>query len=114
MVSTELLRTWQGRGSKTHRHERRPHRARRPSDPFSDSCYVIADNRLAENAGWARALLTLEPQELSVELGLLPGSSTSLNERIRSGSRLTRRAWRMKNLKFTEQHDGLPRTIRVD
>lgn len=28
----------------------------------------IADNRLAENAGWDRALLTLELQELSVEL----------------------------------------------
>ena len=30
--------------------------------------YVIADNRLAENAGWDRALLTLELQELSVQL----------------------------------------------
>jgi DNA modification methylase len=30
--------------------------------------YVIADNRLAENAGWDRELLTLELQELSVEL----------------------------------------------
>jgi hypothetical protein len=29
---------------------------------------VIADNRLAETAGWDRALLTLELQELSVEL----------------------------------------------
>jgi len=30
--------------------------------------YVIADNKLAENAGWDRALLALELQELSVEL----------------------------------------------
>ena len=30
--------------------------------------YVIADNRLAELAGWDRALLALEFQELSVEL----------------------------------------------
>jgi DNA modification methylase len=30
--------------------------------------YVIADNKLAENAGWDRELLTLELQELSVEL----------------------------------------------
>ena len=30
--------------------------------------YVIADNRLAENAGWDRELLALELQELSVEL----------------------------------------------
>jgi DNA modification methylase len=30
--------------------------------------YVIADNRLAENAGWDRALLALELQELSVDL----------------------------------------------
>jgi DNA modification methylase len=30
--------------------------------------YVIADNKLAENAGWDRELLALELQELSVEL----------------------------------------------
>ena len=30
--------------------------------------YVIADNRLAENAGWDRELLALELQELSIEL----------------------------------------------
>jgi DNA modification methylase len=30
--------------------------------------YVIADNKIAENAGWDRGLLTLELQELSVEL----------------------------------------------
>jgi DNA modification methylase len=30
--------------------------------------YVIADNKLAENAGWDRALLALELQELSVDL----------------------------------------------
>ena len=30
--------------------------------------YVIADNKLAENAGWDRELLTLELQELSVDL----------------------------------------------
>jgi hypothetical protein len=29
--------------------------------------YVIADNRLAEKAGWDRNLLALELQELSVE-----------------------------------------------
>jgi ParB-like chromosome segregation protein Spo0J len=29
---------------------------------------IIADNRLAENAGWDQALLALELQELSVEL----------------------------------------------
>ena len=42
MTLTELLREWQGRGSKTHRHERRPHRARRPSDPAQIRAYVIA------------------------------------------------------------------------
>jgi DNA modification methylase len=36
--------------------------------PAQIRAYVIADNRLAENAGWDRALLTLELQELSVEL----------------------------------------------
>jgi hypothetical protein len=36
--------------------------------PAQIPAYVIADNRLAENAGWDRALLTLELQELSVEL----------------------------------------------
>ena len=36
--------------------------------PTQIRAYVIADNRLAENAGWDRALLTLELQELSVEL----------------------------------------------
>src|SRR5438876_3130053 len=36
--------------------------------PTQVRAYVIADNRLAENAGWDRALLTLELQELSVEL----------------------------------------------
>jgi DNA modification methylase len=35
--------------------------------PAQIRAYVIADNRLAENAGWDRALLTLELQELSVE-----------------------------------------------
>ena len=35
--------------------------------PAQIRAYVIADNRLAENAGWNRALLTLELQELSVE-----------------------------------------------
>ena len=35
--------------------------------PAQICAYVIADNRLAENAGWDRALLTLELQELSVE-----------------------------------------------
>jgi ParB-like chromosome segregation protein Spo0J len=30
--------------------------------------YVIADNKLAENAGWDRELLSLELQELSVDL----------------------------------------------
>jgi DNA modification methylase len=30
--------------------------------------YVIADNKLAENAGWDRGLLALELQELSIEL----------------------------------------------
>src|SRR6266481_4941657 len=36
--------------------------------PAQVRAYVITDNRLAENAGWDRALLTLELQELSVEL----------------------------------------------
>jgi hypothetical protein len=44
---------------------------------------VIADNRLAENAGWDRALLTLEFQELSVELNFdvtVTGFLSELNE----------------------------------
>jgi DNA modification methylase len=36
--------------------------------PGQIRAYVIADNRLAENAGWDRALLALELQELSVDL----------------------------------------------
>src|SRR5665811_222820 len=36
--------------------------------PAQIRAYVIADNKLAENAGWNRELLTLELQELSVEL----------------------------------------------
>ncbi len=36
--------------------------------PTQIRAYVIADNRLAENAGWDRNLLALELQELSVEL----------------------------------------------
>jgi DNA modification methylase len=36
--------------------------------PAQIRAYVIADNKLAENAGWDRELLTLEFQELSVEL----------------------------------------------
>lgn len=36
--------------------------------PAQIRAYVIADNRLAENAGWDRSLLALELQELSVEL----------------------------------------------
>jgi DNA modification methylase len=36
--------------------------------PAQVRAYVIADNKLAENAGWDRALLALELQELSVEL----------------------------------------------
>jgi DNA modification methylase len=36
--------------------------------PAQIRAYVIADNRIAENAGWNRELLTLELQELSVEL----------------------------------------------
>jgi DNA modification methylase len=36
--------------------------------PAQIRAYVIADNKLAENAGWDRALLALELQELSVEL----------------------------------------------
>src|SRR3981081_4326646 len=36
--------------------------------PAQTRAYVIADNKLAENAGWDRELLTLELQELSVEL----------------------------------------------
>ena len=35
--------------------------------PARIRAYVIADNRLAEKAGWNRELLTLELQELSVE-----------------------------------------------
>jgi DNA modification methylase len=36
--------------------------------PAQIRAYVIADNRLAENAGWDRSLLALELQELSVDL----------------------------------------------
>jgi DNA modification methylase len=36
--------------------------------PNQIRAYVIADNRLAENAGWDRRLLALELQEISVEL----------------------------------------------
>jgi DNA modification methylase len=36
--------------------------------PAQIRAYVIADNRLAENAGWDRELLALELQELSVDL----------------------------------------------
>jgi DNA modification methylase len=36
--------------------------------PAQVRAYVIADNKIAENAGWDRALLALELQELSVEL----------------------------------------------
>jgi DNA modification methylase len=36
--------------------------------PAQIRAYVIADNKLAENAGWDRELLALEIQELSVEL----------------------------------------------
>ena len=36
--------------------------------PAQIRAYVIAENKLAENAGWDRALLALELQELSVEL----------------------------------------------
>jgi hypothetical protein len=35
--------------------------------PSQIRAYVIADNRLAEKAGWDRNLLALELQELSVE-----------------------------------------------
>src|SRR5207302_8479116 len=35
--------------------------------PAQVRAYVIADNRLAENAGWDRRLLALELQELSVD-----------------------------------------------
>jgi DNA modification methylase len=36
--------------------------------PAQIRAYVVADNRLAENAGWDRALLALELQELLVDL----------------------------------------------
>jgi DNA modification methylase len=36
--------------------------------PAQVRAYVIADNKLAENAGWDRALLALELQEISVDL----------------------------------------------
>jgi DNA modification methylase len=36
--------------------------------PAQIRAFVIADNKLAENAGWDRALLALELQELSVDL----------------------------------------------
>ena len=36
--------------------------------PAQIRAYVIADNRIAEHAGWDRALLALELQELSVDL----------------------------------------------
>ena len=36
--------------------------------PAQIRAYVIADNKLAENAGWDRNLLALELQELSIEL----------------------------------------------
>jgi len=35
--------------------------------PAQVRAYVIADNKIAENAGWDRKLLALELQELSVE-----------------------------------------------
>jgi ParB-like chromosome segregation protein Spo0J len=35
--------------------------------PAQIRAFVIADNRLAENAGWDRQLLALELQELSIE-----------------------------------------------
>jgi ParB-like chromosome segregation protein Spo0J len=38
--------------------------------PAQIRAYVIADNRIAENAGWDRELLSLELQELSVDLNL--------------------------------------------
>jgi len=44
--------------------------------------YVIADNKLAENAGWDRELLTLELQELSVELNLTSPSPASRPQRL--------------------------------
>ena len=37
-------------------------------NPDQIRTYVIADNRLAENAGWDRELLAIELQKLSVEL----------------------------------------------
>ncbi len=36
--------------------------------PVQIRAYVIADNKLAENAGWDRSLLAIELQELSVQL----------------------------------------------
>jgi DNA modification methylase len=36
--------------------------------PVQIRAYVIADNRLAENAGWDRSLLAIELQELSIDL----------------------------------------------
>ena len=39
-------------------------------NPTQIRAYVIADNRLAEKAGWDPTLLALELQELSVELNL--------------------------------------------
>ena len=36
--------------------------------PAQIRAYVVADNKIAENAGWDRELLALEPQELAAEL----------------------------------------------
>jgi hypothetical protein len=69
MVPTELCGTWQGRGSKTHRHERRPPVRVDHLTTAQIRAYDIADH-LPRTLDWDRALLTLELQELSVELRL--------------------------------------------
>jgi hypothetical protein len=66
--------------------------------PAQIRAYVIADNRLAENAGWDRELLALELQELSVDLNFdvtVTGFETAeidlligeLNERIEAATK---------------------------
>jgi len=52
--------------------------------PAQIRAYVIADNRLAENAGWDRALLALELQELSVHLDFEPSKMGSVSTSLRS------------------------------
>lgn len=56
--------------------------------PTQKRAYILADNRLAENAGWDKELLTLELTDListGFDLDLLGFSSDELNELLSSG-----------------------------